>query len=76
MVHNISDPAARAMASEAARFSGLAVASPSPTSGRPAGTSNNFAISAGPTPVDAVSAGGCGGVQGLGTHLITATKPE
>jgi SAM-dependent methyltransferase len=75
VVHNISDPAgARRRSARRHGFSGQAVASPSPTSGRPARTCNNYGISAGPTSVDAVSAGGCG--AGMGTHLITATKPE
>ena len=65
VVHNIPSPRPAPRRSARRReCSAPAVAWSSPTSGRPADTSASFANSAGPTPVAAAWAGGCGGARG------------
>ena len=65
VVHNIpSPPPARRPSARRPGCCAPAAIWSSPTSGRPVDTSANFGNSAGPMPVAAVWAGGCGGARG------------
>ena len=70
VVHNIPSPRARAKADQRGGPGAAPRRPPRPRRhlGHPPATSASFANSAGPMPVDAAWAGGCGGALAMGTH--------